>query len=281
MLSQHKDPGTLAAEIKMHRQVHGGAFLVVEGTDDFRFWTNRCHATCELVQGGGKQNVVGGIGRLDTWGFSGALGVVDDDYDSLMDINYGSRNLISTDSHDLECLLCRSSALDGVLAEFGSPTKIQDFEERTAKDVRTGLLDRTIAFGRIRWAVAKFGLDIGDGSLLKFQKFLDPKSWEVDEERLMHEFDGVALRNGRAAMRDTLAELENADPWRVAHGHDMVGILRVGLQRVLGDNPPSVGENRIAGLLRVGISHRELLGTGLCREMRAWEHNNSGFSVLM
>lgn len=280
MLSQHKNPGTLAAEIKMHRKAHGGAFLVVEGTDDVRFWTRRCHETCEVIDGEGKQNVAKGIGRLDGQSFSGALGVVDDDYDSLLGVRYESRNLVATDSHDLECLLCRSSALDRVLAEFSSRKRIQAFEERTGSDVRTGLLDRTVVFGRVRWAVARFRLDVGDGSVLRYEKFLNRKKWEVDEDGLMEEFDGVARRNGMARIREALAELNHADPWRVAHGHDMIGILHAGLRSVLGDVPAGIGKDGIAAVLRAGISREELLDTGLCRDMRAWEHENTDFPVL-
>lgn len=280
MLRDYKDADTLAAEVQMHRKLHGGAFLIVEGANDVRFWMNRCHATCELVDGGGKGKVVGGVQELDGVSFAGALGVVDEDHDGLLGITYGSRNVVATDAHDLECLLCRSSALDRVLAEFGSPEKIRDFEERTGSDVRTGLLDRTVVFGRVRWAVAKFVLDPGDGSLLNFKKFLPTNTWEVDEERLLEEFDGVARRNGRAPLRGALAELDDADPWRVAQGHDMVGILRRGLQRVLGSIGSSVGDKQIAGVLRAGIPPDELLATGLCQEMRAWEHRNVGFPVL-
>ena len=42
MLSGHKDPSSVAAEIKMMRMVHGGAFLLVEGANDVRFWTHTC-----------------------------------------------------------------------------------------------------------------------------------------------------------------------------------------------------------------------------------------------
>ena len=277
MLSQSEEPEGLAAEILMSRMAHSGALLVVEGVDDLRFWTDRCHKTCELIDGRGKRRLVAGMQQLDGMSFAGALGVVDEDHDALLGITYGSRNVVATDAHDLECLLCRSSALNRVLAEFGSPKKIHEFEERTGSDVRTGLLERTVVFGRVRWAVAKFGLDPGGG--LRFQKFLDPNTWEVDEEGLLGEFDAVARRNGRTPLRDALAELDGADPWRVAQGHDMVGILRVGLQNVLGEIR-NVGTDQIAGILRAGIPPDELLGTGLCREMRAWEHENTGFPVL-
>ena len=55
MLRGHKSPGTLAAEIKMLRTSHGGAFLILEGKDDIRFWRPRRHATCDLIDGEGNR----------------------------------------------------------------------------------------------------------------------------------------------------------------------------------------------------------------------------------
>ncbi len=54
MLFGNKTPGVLAAEIEMHRQAHSGAFLVLEGKDDMRFWRERRDKHCELVDGEGK-----------------------------------------------------------------------------------------------------------------------------------------------------------------------------------------------------------------------------------
>ena len=146
----HKTPDILVNEIKMHRTSHNGSFLIVEGNDDVRFWTPRHHADCELVDGEGKQNVIGGIQRLDSTNFAGVLGIVDSDYDTLNGTSIESENLLATDAHDLECLLCRSSALDKVLAEYGSRPKIERFENEAGADVRTGLLERALIFGRLR-----------------------------------------------------------------------------------------------------------------------------------
>lgn len=108
----HKTPPILANEIEMNRQMHAGAFLVLEGKDDLRFWRARHHERCELVDGEGKPNVVHALGLLDSRGFKGALGLVDSDYDAFRSSEPLSANLVTTDAHDLECVLCRSKAPD-------------------------------------------------------------------------------------------------------------------------------------------------------------------------
>ena len=274
MLSWRKDPGSIAAEIMMTRMVHDGAFLVLEGVSDVRFWSTRRHDNCELVNGEGKRNVVGAVGRLDTEAFPGVLGIVDDDYDSVMGITRTSGNLVATDAHDMECLFCRSGALESVLAEFGVARKIQAFEEAARVDVRTGLLERAMVFGRLRWAAARNGLDI-DPKALRVPRFVDTDTWAVDGDGLLRAVSRSGWPHGCDALERRIAALPPADPWRVAHGHDMIEILRIGLKRVLGQLPVSKGPEDIARVLRVAVSLEELQRTTLYTDMRTWERANA------
>ena len=274
MYGKYKDPGSVAAEIKMIRMVHNGAFLVVEGVNDIRFWSPRRHDTCELVDGEGKPNVVGAIHRLDGEGIPGVLGIVDDDYDILMGIRHTSRNLVTTDVHDLECLLCRSSALDNVLAEFGIPSKIRDFENEAGVDVRSGLLERTTVFGSLRWAARRHNLDI-DHRSIRVPRFVDIESWTVDVDELIRVVSSGGSPHTFEDLKRCIAELPCADPWRVAHGHDMIQILRMGLMRVLGTLPASKGPKDIARVLRAAMSLEELKKTTLYADIRAWEDTNA------
>ena len=269
----YKDPDSIAAEIKMMRMLHEGAFLVVEGVSDVRFWTTRRHDTCELVDGEGKPNVVGAVHRLDTAGIRGILGIVDDDYDSLMGTSHTARNLVATDAHDLECLLCRSPALDSVLAEFGIPRKIQEFEEAAGVDVRSGLLDRTTVFGRLRWAAIRHNLDI-DFRAIHISRFIDSNTWTVDGDELVRAVSNGGSPPAYDVLKGRIAELPDADPWRLARGHAMIEILRIGLMRVLGTLPTSKGTEDIARILRAAISLEDLQRTSLYADMRTWESAN-------
>ena len=274
----HKTPDILVNEIKMHRTSHCGSFLIVEGKDDVRFWTSRRHASCELVDGESKPNVVGGIQRLDAASFAGVLGIVDSDYDTLNGISIESKNLLATDAHDLECLLCRSSALDKVLAEYGSRPKIERFENKAGADVRTGLLERALIFGRLRWAAVRCDPVIG---LKKFRmpQFVDENTWTVNYEKLLR----VALPDSpddAFAMKRRIDELPEADPWYVARGHDMVAILRIGLRRTLGEIRPNVGVKEIGKALRLAMTPGDLQATKLWADMRTWETANRPYMVL-
>ena len=277
MLRGHKSPGTLVAEIQMFRASRDGAFLIVEGKDDVRFWQSRCHANCDLVDGEGKQNVVGAVRRLDTARFSGALGVVDSDFERLTGGLFESDNLVYTDAHDLECLLCRSSALDKVLAEHGDPGKISRFES-AGTDIRTALLERALVFGRLRLAarLARPAVELQ----MPVPRFLDEDTWMVDEDALIRNAVPDSSRDDVRAIAIRLGQLPEADRWHVARGHDMIEILRTGLRRVLGDLPRNIGIKDIARLLRVGMTPEDLRQTGLWADLRTWQTANRPYTVL-
>ena len=248
------------------------SFLIVEGVDDVRFWESRRHSDCELVDGEGKQNVVEAVRRLDTRQVGGVLGIVDEDYDLLMGKDLGSSNLVAVSPHDLECfLLCRTSALDRVLAEFGKQEKIKSFGVREGMDVRTALLERAGVFGELRWARA-CGLHI-DVQAIRIPRFVDESTWEVDRPGLIrHVAAGLEHE-----LRNCIDRLGGVHPWRLVRGRDVLDVLRIGLQRVLGNLRPTVGVKDIARVLRAAA---DLDGTVVYEEIRSWERANAPYLVL-
>ena len=261
----------------MTRINHSGAFLVVEGASDFNFWLPKKNVDCELVDGEGKNNVVGCVQRLDSVDFSGVLGVVDSDFDSIYNIPAYSDNVVPTDAHDLECLLCRSSALDTVLAEFGNWKKIRNFEQQGGVDVRTSLLNRAVVFGRLRWAMLNLDLSVYS-DLIRVPRFVDYQSWTIKDDEMISTVEhGSTSRNN---ISDCIASLPPADPWYVAHGADMIELLRIGLMHVLGELASSTGPKSILQVLRAAISPEELKTTGFGSGICNWESRNRPYKVL-
>ena len=274
----NKNPHVVAAEVRMRRTQHKGAFLVVEGRSDLVFWKTRQHKNCQLVNAEGKHNVAKGIQRLDEDDFTGALGVVDSNHDHLAGVGLVSTNLVATDAHDMECLLCRSSALDKVLAEHGNSGKIARFEQSHGTDVRTGLLERAVVFGRLRWA-AQINESKINWTEIRVPRFVDETTWNVDADGLIR----AAVQessNDALVLEKRMTQLPPADPWYVANGHDMVEILRLGLKKVLGKISSTIGRDQIVGLLRAGATPEDLQSTGLWRDMQAWERENVPYLVL-
>ena len=197
-------------------------------------------------------------------------------HDYLAGIPLGSNNLVATDAHDLECMLCRSSALDSVLAEHGDHEKIARFG-RAHGEVRTALLDRGLVFGRVRWAARELQ---PSWRLPAVRRFVDEKSWVVDEDGLIETTARMNEAMSAAVLRRRVADLPRADPWHVVRGHDLLEILRVGLRNVLGNLPATVGVKEIARALRLAMKPADLQSTQLWQDMQRWERLNEPFLVL-
>ena len=204
--------------------------------------------------------------------------MIDSDYDVLLGGELPSDNLVATDAHDLECLLCRSPALDHVLDEHGDAGKIRRFEQETGTTVRQALLNRAVVFGSVRLA-ATVWRDSELRGKIHIPEFLREDTWKIDEDRLL---DAVAERSAqsRHVWEDRLAEFSNSDPWHLSVGHDMIEILRIGLQEVLGKMSSTIGVKGVASGLRMAMSREFLEVTGLWEDVRHWESLNPPFVVL-
>lgn len=275
MPTGNKDPHIIVAELAMERTVHDNAFLLVEGFDDVRFWGARKHSSCSLVDGEGKLNVLGAIGRLNDLKFTGVLGLVDEDYDGLVGRNLHLDNLVAISPHDMECLLCQSPALDVVLAEFGDPSKISTFEALEGVDVRTALVNRAGVFGRLRWAAEKYGMGIRL-SPIDIPRFVNVATWQVNDQELIR----TVGSNSEAELRKCIAQLPDVEPWRVARGHDVLEILRIGLSEVLGNPKRNTKAKDIASVLRAAADTHDLQQTKLWQDMRSWEEDTPPYLVL-
>ena len=277
MIAALKDAGEVVSEVLMCRQGHRGAFLLLEGPDDSRFWEPRVHQTqCEIVIAGGKKTVVSAIRDLDRLAINGTVGLVDDDCDRQRSLSLPSPNLIATDARDLEGVLLRSTAFAKVLAEYGDRAKIAAFESKGVC-VKQALLDRALLLGRLRWLALVKDWNI-KFSRLRHLDFVDAQSWQLDESALVEQVQRLGNLPERSAIEHELSKLTCPDPWLVCHGHDLIAILGIGLSHVLGKHNP--GANSMGAVLRAGFTPDEFAALSLTRDLRGWEATNPPFVVL-
>lgn len=276
----HKSPDIIATEVVMMRATTPAGFLLVEGATDLTFWRSRVEPDrSELIDAEGKNNLLGAVTILDREHFAGVLGVVDDDRDSLDGRRPTSPNVAVTDTADLECLLLRSPAWHRLLAEFGDPGKLKQFGASVG-DPRDALLARGLVFGRLRWWVQREGRSV-PADAFGPHRFIDASTWTVREEAL---YDSVAaaLVLPSATLRAGVAALPPVDPWLVCRGHDLIDLLFLGLQYVLG---PAHGMKKpplkaLMQVLRSGFDDASLHATQMWADMCAWEDRNPAYRML-
>ncbi len=279
---RRRSPTTKATAIRLKRQLHKGCFLIVEGRDDRLFFKRFVDCgDCRIEVADGKENVVQVVTILETVCFPGVIGVVDADLDHIEGNRPSSDNIIVHETVDLEALLIRSSALDGVLVEWGSARKIAAF----GKDIRDILVATAVWIGCLRLYSHREELNLRFQGL-EYRKCVNKDSLAIDIEAFVREVmnrsqcPALSCPNIVNDLRSIHRLLVNK-PWLICYGKDMVGLLAFGLRSVLGTNKiQDVRPEMIKTYLRLSFDWNDLNRTKLSQDLRAWAARNSGFRVL-
>src|SRR5262245_25632519 len=108
----HESGVEVANAIRLRRQQYNGAFLLVEGPNDFRFFQKFIDfQTSDIVVGHSKGNVLSALEILDQAHIGGVLAITDSDEELLgIPSRYASANLAQPDGRDLDAQLVFSPA---------------------------------------------------------------------------------------------------------------------------------------------------------------------------
>ncbi len=274
-----------ANAIRLRRSTFSGTFLLVEGSSDRIFYERFVDkVACVLISISGKPSsklrVIEVLSILGKSNFQGILAIVDADFDHLKASSHSFSNLIRTDTHDLETMLLKSSALEKVITEFGSEEKIAKF----GRDVRTALLEAGMPIGYLLWISQLDELNLTfDG--IKFSKFIDDQTMKIDEFELIQEVknksQAFGLNSEDLQQRLTNQKSNNHDPWQVCCGHNLVEILSLGLRRAIGSARTSdIEPNSLERSLRLAYEETYFRKTQIYLSICSWESNNQPFRVL-
>jgi hypothetical protein len=274
-MKSFQTPHSVANEVRMKRTQRDGPFLIVEGADDSRFYKRFVDPQlCRVIPAFNKENVIGAITLLDADNLVGVLGVVDSDFDALMETALPSANIVRGDnSHDLETMLVRSPALDAVLHEFASPEKLELFEARRESPFRSWLVEIARCLGYLRWWSARNGTNLCFEGL-RFAHFIEGHTLVLDRDAMFAE-----IRNRSQNWAITDAEFveagwppnRNDDPWHICCGHDMVDLIAIALRRAVGSQQQLSSEH-ISRALRLAYSEANFANSALRVGVRGWEH---------
>ena len=283
----------IANKVRMIRIQFTGSFLIVEGDTDARLYKSFVDGDrCQIVPANGKDNTIEALSILEKDRFPGVLAIVDADFDLLEGKSSPSQNLLLTDTHDLETMIIQSPALEKVLGEFASETKIADFVQNARKDVRTALIENGIHIGYLRWVSLREGLPLSFEDL-EFSKFVSRETLTVDIQKLVNavkekSYKAELDRARKLAIMNcnpqaSMAQLKNDthDHWHICCGHDLVSVLSIGLCKAIGScNANDVKPDVLERSLRLAFERPHFQKTHLYSSIQNWEKTNQPFVVL-
>jgi hypothetical protein len=269
------------------------SFLFVEGEDDEKFWNGHIAEKCHIVfvtnfvnnnqKKTGKLQVIENIRLLNTSksNIKGYLGIVDNDFDSLLGIQQ-ENNICVTETHDLETLLLSfSDVFKKLLSEYGDSQEITDFEKVINKNIHDYLIELALRFAKIEWIKRNTVPDL-DIKNIHPRNSINSK-WNIDEDKLNSLILEKGIDINSVKSKEINRKIERTDPYLLCNGHTVVDILSLAFDSqygaVLGKNRRATSDN-IASSIRLAIDKIELYQTQLCQAIFNWQNNNSPYQIL-
>jgi len=278
---RYMDGPTLAAEVRMERQKHKGSFLLVEGASDIkRFERLVDEAACSFVNCFGKDNVVEAIEQLYEDGFPGALGMVDADFDRLLQNHNEHEGIVASGHHDFDLDTVSSTCFERYIREVGDDAKIAEIGGVRA--LFAEIISAIRPLGALKYANVKHEL----GYCLKrvdMSKFFDGK--KIDVESMISEVSQGRFNNNKS--KSSLADYvvryaeSGLDPLQLTSGHDFCEALGLALRNIAGKRlAPQTWRSEIEMHFRLAFDAEHFAETAPAGNVKKWERDNSPYQIL-
>lgn len=273
------DENTVVAEVVMLRAASKEVIIVVEGGADEKFLTPHLHKSCLFVISYGKEKAVAAITKLNSILVDGVVGIVDQDYEGILEPELDIPNLVRVEN-DVETLLVKSPAFYRLLTEIGSKPKLRSLD---AADIDPREIVRSAAqeIGRLRI------YSIKNTKNFKFSgiKYLFvTKEIDVDIKLMIQ-----TIMNNSRINKYNLKELEkdafetpidDVDPWRIVSGHDLTAIIGKALQWKFGNLSANAADSgEIERQLRLAYHRDDFVNSKLFVDLAAWEAKHNPYQL--
>jgi hypothetical protein len=280
-ITSEMDAYDIAQEIRLERQVHKGAFLLLEGiTDIKRFSIFMSERTCSIVNCYGRENLTGAFDILDDEGFLGIVGLADADFDRVLTCLKTIDGLIYSTSHDFDLDWLDEEILVRYLLEVGSREKLSG--HGGASNVLQKLLEnlKRVSLAKFINAFKSYDIKFSEidlqshcsGFSVNFQSYLaDVFQRNPHKAHLQNEVLAAIEMNVSKALN--LRQLTN--------GHDVHCLLGVCLRGELGERKvPQTWGREIESHVRLSFDIRCFSRSEVFRALRKWESDHAPYSVL-
>jgi hypothetical protein len=273
----NKTVGEVVNEVVMLSTAKPGhSVLLVEGTDDVKFWKPRVVTACYVVYATGKKTAKSAVDKLNVLRCKCHVGVFDRDYDDIGEATNIGRNRIFWDAHSLETVLFLSPSGDKVLNELFDPEEIARIERQFGLPIKELIIASCEQFGRVRLLhhQRSGAIDVEATSL--FRVYVTGDGHGLREDRLHAE----ATRCGAVpSIAQAARQINSVDGWEarlLIRGHD-IGILIHIYAREFGN---SCSMAMAEGALRLAFERADLEQTSVYFDLLQWEAARPPFKII-
>jgi hypothetical protein len=270
----------------MQDNSYSGFYLIVEGVKDSKLFNKYVnHSNVRIREAFGRTNVEQVLNTLSERGFNKKVGVIDSDFDELLDIKSTNPDLIKTDHHDIEVMIFKTKAFDEVLKVFCSVNKIAKLEKDAALSIRDIIMSLAKELGYLKIAnkIYNMGLHFrpatSKGNELKYHNFIDEKTLKFKGIKALIE----TVRNYSNGKSENLVAFDIAeknlllqqkieyDVYHLVNGHDLSNILFLVMKKTLGSpNKMLTSHHSIEDSLLLAFDYDDFKQSKLFKLLAEW-----------
>jgi hypothetical protein len=258
----------------------------VEGDVDARLYGRLINReSCHIQICHNRANVICVIKLLDRTDFTGHIGIIDNDFSTILDERIESENLLRTDQNDLESMIFYSDTFDRFIAEFGSKEKVFSLQASKKLSLREILIQSASIVGTLV-VLSKI-----NGWNLNFEemtfRFSGRNDIDIDIDRQIDHLRGRSTGTTMPSVSEVKASITSIRqkyPTLLLHtrGCDLCEVLAKGVHDVFGRNHHMLarGGRAVEEVIRAAYSRENFEKTELYSAIRAWEAKRELFVVL-
>lgn len=281
-IARHMDEFDIAREVRLERQVHKGAFLILEGdTDIKRFGPFVDEVACSVVNCYGRDKGVEATKMLYEDGFEGCLAIVDADFDRLTRKLQVHEGIIYSERHDLDLDWAQPNVVKRYLAEAGDKTKcaVHGPTDKIIMKVMEGL--RPVSVARLLNHLKQISQKLSEINVVDCFR-----SFSVDlDDYLALIFQGYSPTAGvRDAVKQKISQAmraRNYDLYQLTNGHDFHCALGACLMNELGSRKsPQAWGKEVEMHLRLAFDTEDFKASFVFNAICQWVSENPPFRIL-
>lgn len=280
------DGNRVFGEIMMYRPYSRKmCYIIVEGITDKRFYSKFVDSEkCKIIVGDSKNNVIEGIRIANKLNMIGIIGIVDKDFNGIINYANNIENLYETDDHDIETMIFKSRAFNDVIAEYIEEEKLDGFGAKTIKDLKNLILLNGAIIGCLRFhsLLNNIGLNFKD---IKYEAFINMDTFGVDIDKfiyyILNNSENVNKTNKDIKKHLTKLIEKNYNPYDICCGHDLVSLLYLALKHKIGSyNTKNLSLGELEGNFRIAYNIEYFKETNLYNSLIMWEKENKSYKIF-
>jgi hypothetical protein len=268
-----------------------GHFLIVEGPKDFKVYNKFMQPqNIRIKEAFGCEKVKNVLNLLSERGFNKKIGIIDSDFMKILNTNHAISELFETDFHDVEVMICNSTALDHVVNLYCSKNKIINFERLKNSSVKDNIFElaKQIALLKLANKIHDLGLifkpESLDGNQIKYKDFISVSdlTYAGTDKLIDTILNYTRSKNPRVKSRQEIIEKLNEVSKHVynvndlVNGHDLSNILFILIKKVFASTNKMVQDfNTIEDSLILAYDYEEFKKTELYKILKTYEIQNS------